>query len=208
MTTTAVERATCNANTKRGGSCGRPAGWGTDHVGIGTCKLHGGSTPSANKHAARIRAEALAIQYGGPIPLEPHEALLQELARTAGHVAWLGNVVRNLEEDELVGPVGSEGPTNEFGGEAHPKAERSIWITLYQDERKHMTDVAKACIAAGIEERRVRLAEQQGQVIATVIKGIVKDLGVADHPQLGAIVRKHLTEAVETTGRELEPAAA
>lgn len=31
-----------------------PAGWGTDHVGIGKCKLHGGSTPGAppgNKNA-------------------------------------------------------------------------------------------------------------------------------------------------------------
>lgn len=33
---------------KRDGSgdmCALPAGWGTDHVGDGACKLHGGSTP-------------------------------------------------------------------------------------------------------------------------------------------------------------------
>lgn len=37
----------CGAK-KRDGSgecCGLPAGWGTDHVGEGRCKLHGGNTP-------------------------------------------------------------------------------------------------------------------------------------------------------------------
>ena len=35
----------CGARTRTsGGECGRPAGWGTDHVGEGRCKLHGGSS--------------------------------------------------------------------------------------------------------------------------------------------------------------------
>ncbi len=36
--------------------CRKPAGWGTDHVGFGSCKLHGGATPSHTKHAERERA--------------------------------------------------------------------------------------------------------------------------------------------------------
>lgn len=47
----------CGAR-KRDGSgdtCKRPAGWGTEHVGFGTCKLHGGSTPASSKHAERER---------------------------------------------------------------------------------------------------------------------------------------------------------
>src|SRR3990172_7648888 len=38
----------CNARTKQAASspyCTRPAGWGTDHPGVGRCKLHGGSSP-------------------------------------------------------------------------------------------------------------------------------------------------------------------
>lgn len=35
----------CGAKTRRGTPCKKPAGWGTDHVGIGRCKLHGGATP-------------------------------------------------------------------------------------------------------------------------------------------------------------------
>jgi hypothetical protein len=29
----------------RNGGCGQTAGWGTDHVGVGACKLHGGASP-------------------------------------------------------------------------------------------------------------------------------------------------------------------
>lgn len=32
----------CGGKTRAGGGCTRPAGWGTDHVGTGRCKLHGG----------------------------------------------------------------------------------------------------------------------------------------------------------------------
>jgi hypothetical protein len=36
---------TCGAKTRNGTLCNRPAGWGTKHVGIGKCKLHGGASP-------------------------------------------------------------------------------------------------------------------------------------------------------------------
>lgn len=36
----------CNSRKKGGdGHCKRPAGWGTNHAGVGRCKLHGGSSP-------------------------------------------------------------------------------------------------------------------------------------------------------------------
>lgn len=37
--------AVCGAKNRSGEPCQRPAGWGTDHVGEGRCKLHGGLTP-------------------------------------------------------------------------------------------------------------------------------------------------------------------
>lgn len=41
-----MTKKTCGAKLKNGsGYCTQPAGWGTDHVGEGRCKLHGGSTP-------------------------------------------------------------------------------------------------------------------------------------------------------------------
>jgi hypothetical protein len=35
----------CEAKTRSGSQCNRPAGWGTQHVGIGRCKMHGGASP-------------------------------------------------------------------------------------------------------------------------------------------------------------------
>jgi hypothetical protein len=48
----------CGATKRQGDKapCRRPAGWGTEHVGFGTCKLHGGSTTASTKHAAKERA--------------------------------------------------------------------------------------------------------------------------------------------------------
>jgi hypothetical protein len=34
----------CGATNNAGGPCELPAGWGTDHVGEGRCKLHGGAS--------------------------------------------------------------------------------------------------------------------------------------------------------------------
>lgn len=34
---------TCNARKKSGGVCRKPAGWGTDHLGQGRCRRHGGN---------------------------------------------------------------------------------------------------------------------------------------------------------------------
>lgn len=40
----------CGAKTRAGTPCRRPAGWGTDHVGEGRCKLHGGRSPRGFLH--------------------------------------------------------------------------------------------------------------------------------------------------------------
>ena len=45
----------CGARKKNGGTCKRPAGWGTDHAGQGRCKLHGGraGAPEGNQNAIK-----------------------------------------------------------------------------------------------------------------------------------------------------------
>lgn len=190
----------CNALIKdRTAYCSKPAGWGTDHAGFGRCKRHGGSTELAAKGAAMERALALADVYGTPERVDPHQALLQELERTSGHVSWLFIKVNEVGSgdggtDNLVGPVGEAGEDIKTGTTHHPNVEPSVWLRLYQEERKHLVSVAQACIKAGIEERRVQIAEAQGMMIARAIQGILKALGVADHPKAGEVVREHLME--------------
>lgn len=40
----------CNAKTRQGTPCKHQAGWGTDHVGDGRCKMHGGNAGAPIKH--------------------------------------------------------------------------------------------------------------------------------------------------------------
>jgi hypothetical protein len=158
-------------------------------TGQKVCRMHGGSSPRALKAAANRQTEK-AIQeavttYGLPRDIDPHTALIEELHRTAGIVSWLGIQVTALEATDLAGPVGG-------GKDSYPSYQPNVLVRLYQEERKHFADVAKICIQAGIAERQVRIAEQQGQLLAAVIQGVLTDLGVHDRPETPGIVRKHL----------------
>lgn len=188
----------CAAKVKRGqGYCRKECGWGTDHVGHGPCKLHGGATANHTRAAQKEQAAEAVERYGLPVQTDPHSALVDELNRTAGHVAWLRQRINELPDDEdLYGPVGVEGVDQEKGTVHHPEAKRHIWLTLYQEERRHLADVAATCIKVGIEERRVRLAEQQGQMIATVLSNVLQALGIdPSSPKARKVVRAELTAA-------------
>jgi hypothetical protein len=58
---------TCNARKTDGsGYCGHRAGWGTDHVGHGRCKYHGGDSPNGEKSVLNDledAAEHAAVAY-------------------------------------------------------------------------------------------------------------------------------------------------
>lgn len=135
--------------------------------------MHGGKTPSALRNAAQRREQRQAIlaaeAFGLPREVDPHTALLEELYRTAGAVEWLSAVVADLERDAITWGMTREKEGGEDAGTTH-EAKVSVWVQLWQAERKHLVDVGKACVGAGIEERRVRLAEQAGAVLAGVLQ--------------------------------------
>lgn len=173
--------------------CDRPAGWGTDHPGIGRCKWHGGAAPTYAIEAQQIAAGKAVAQYGLPVEVDPHTALLGELYRTQGHVEWLRVRVAEIETDAMVGPVGG-------GQGGYPSYEPSVWIRMYQQERTHLSKVAKSCIDAGIAERQVKIVEQQAQLFAGALQSILTQLGVADHPDAPRIVRKELLQLEPGSG--------
>lgn len=157
------DRPRCGAKTANG-TCGLPKGWGTNHVGIGACKLHGGSTPNHVKQANGQKAQAAVATFGLPREIDPQAALLEEVYRTAGHVDYLGRVVAELEQEEL---------KQLDAGERFEKP--AVWVEMYQAERKHLVRVAATCISVGIAERQVRLAEDQGRQLASVLRDVLGD---------------------------------
>lgn len=205
-----------------GEPCGNVKGYKTTHVGIGPCKFHGGATRNHQRHAALVTAERLVVTYGLPVDTTPEQAIISEIQRTAGAVAWLEERVRELSPDELVWGRESakrvedaddlDGLKDSHAGHGHGdlyevvmKAGASAWLTLYQKERKHLADLSIAAIRAGLEERRVRMAERQGLQLAAVVKRFVIEMGIpsdrlVDVP--GALQRA--LDAVQGTAKIIE----
>ena len=71
----------------------------------------------------------------------------------------------------------------------------AVWLELYQHERAHLARVATDCLKVGIEERRVKLVEDQGRLVADVIRRIVSGLGLdPGAPEVREVVRRELTQ--------------
>lgn len=180
----------CGAKKTTGeGVCKNPAGSGTAHLGIGNCKFHGGATPSQEKHYAKELARAAVdrsdrkgvLWYGNPDEkAEPGEALLLEVRRTSGHVKWLEREIATKEKPENPDIV----DVSMLQG----------MRALYLEERQHLLKVCQVALNAGVEERRVRIAEKYGDTIATLLENILAELKLTKEQQKRApeIVRAQL----------------
>ncbi len=190
------DKSKCAGRRSNGEPCGK---WPMH--GQRVCNTHGGSSPQAKAAAERrlqtAQAEQAVATYGLPREIDPREALLEEVYRAAGAVDWLRAQVERLTAEQVIWGKAEEveKQAGEFPGvDTTHKAAVHVWVELYNRERKHLVDVAKVAIAAGIEERRVRLAEQQGALLAGVIKNILGDLDLSPEQQamIGTVVPRHL----------------
>lgn len=188
----------CAGHNRAGSPCRNHPG-----EGFTVCRMHGGNAPQVQRKAAERVAEAAAAQavatFGLAVDVSPTDALLEEVHRTAGHVRWLGDQVKELERAALAWGRSkleiidaSEYP----GVNVTETAAVNVWVDLYQRERKHLVDVCKAAIAAGIEERRVRLAEAQGELVGQAIRQILEGLSLTSEQRsrVPDLVRRHLAD--------------
>lgn len=165
----------CGAATRSGGKCKRPAGWGTEHSGVGRCKLHGGATPNHEKSAAMATARIM----GEEMDIEPHEALLWCVRLAAGEIKYATTQIAGLEQAT---------ESTAFG------AKLNIWIEVRQRASERLASFSKMALAAGVAERQVALAERYGDMIATLVGGILGDLKLTAGQQkkAPAVVRRHM----------------
>ncbi len=166
--------AKCGSKTRSGGTCGRPAGAGTDHPGHGHCKLHGGNTQNGQKFAARQQV----LELGGELDMEPHEAILLAVRKAAMQVAFCAARVAELREEELLAERvkvvrDADGSTRvEKTNEQH----LNVWVRLHQEAVRDLSHLAKVAVDAGVAERQVRLAEQLVGDIAAVLRAYTDQL--------------------------------
>lgn len=174
----------CKGHRKDGNPCTM---W--PRKGSAVCKRHGGNAPQVKAAAERRQAEEKAQKavatYGLPIDVPADQALLDELHRTVGHVTWL---------NALIGGMGEDGLTQ--WGESGRQV--SVWLDMYQRERAHLAKVAKDVLGSAIAERQVRVAEQQGAILAGAVRQILDRLGLTAEqralvPQVVPAVLREIT---------------
>jgi hypothetical protein len=162
-------KITCGAIKGDGNPCGLPPGYRTSHLGVGKCYHHGGSTESGKKGAAKEMAKRERSSFAEVIvDTDPIQALLQEVSRTAGHVSWLAERLGVWSMD-----------TNE-----EIPANQDQWLKVYQYERMHLARTAKIAIDAGVAQKQVALAEQQGQMLANAVNAILEGLNLSPEQKI------------------------
>ena len=169
----------CNSRTKQGKSfCERPAGWGTDHVGIGRCKLHGGSTPTHMK--------SLIPHENGQLPMAV-PASLREAAELRKH------------DPELMSLDGEIALLRVL--------EERIHMELREDQDVNPDDPALQALLA-LTERIGKLVERSHRIQLERRLLVPAHRVVAWVESIAEILRKHVKDedVIEAVFRELEEA--
>ena len=185
----ASEKRKCSGKNSRGKPC---RAWAIK--GGTVCVAHGGNAPQVKAKAA-IRAEVM--NWGlGDSTTDPGDTLLrlvsQSAQRAARYAAELEALVAespNLRE-ALIAEVWISNEHDRYKAGEYVRG----LAKLEAEERDRCANFSTKAIAAGIAERQVRLAEQQGELVAQVIKAVLGDLGLTKEQQAEApaIVRRHL----------------
>jgi hypothetical protein len=183
------EPGKCGAKKRSGGTCSQPAGYGTDHVGTGRCKFHGGSTPNGKKAAQREGAEIEAqrmVRLAG-VDQDPLEHLLESLHLAAALVQVWGAMVAAIDEKAeeeseadgfLRGELGYEEIESDKGFtdtivrpkdrlmavDSRGESQIHPYVAEYQRALERRAKFAKLCIDAGVAERQIRVYEQQAEL--------------------------------------------
>jgi hypothetical protein len=147
---------------------------------------------------------------GGPLDVEPHEALLACVRIAAGEVAYCNDRLSRLTQEEALENPKEEtrrsvegegaGDTEMVEKKTHA-VELNIWIRTRQGALDRLARFAKMALDAGVEERKVQIAESMGSELARLLQGILSDLELSDGQQklVPSVVEKHLL-TVEATG--------
>lgn len=173
-------RATCKAHNRDGSPCGT---WPSD--GLLVCRKHGAGTRQAKQKSAKykqeVKAQRMAARFADAVEVNPVEALLGLIYHSAGHVKFYLEQVNSLvgEDSEklvwgdtkLMDKTGGE----DWGTTSVEEAGINMWLKLYNDERDRLASYIEKAVKLGIDERRVRLAEDQGKAIGDVLKLILRD---------------------------------
>jgi len=144
--------------TKTG--CKRPAGWGTNHIGIGRCKTHTGQSPSGRKNSIVVEAQQF---MGAPKDINPLDAIMWCIRITAGEVEWLSREIAKV-------------PMEQWVEVAYIGRQMNVLQRSRADAQDRLVRYSRDAIQLGLAERAVKLAENFGMMIARLLENIAAEL--------------------------------
>jgi hypothetical protein len=186
----------CSGHRQDGQPCGQPA-----MLGQRVCRKHGGKAPQAMAAAkarmAQEEARRLAQTLGEPVETDPVEALHNLIRWSAGHVNWYRSQLVQFLPDALVWGDVEVKQSDLQGLTVVQRSQVNAWLVLYNEERKFLATICAKAIHAGLAEREVRLEEQQGALIAEIMRAVLADLELTPDQQTKAlqVVPMHLRRA-------------
>ncbi len=153
-------------------------------AGQEVCRYHGGAAAQNRaKGAERVAEQAaeqalqrgLAAAYGENVPdIDPAEAMLRAVSWKYAEVLALRAKVAELDDRQRVWGTTKDTP---FG--STEEAKPNIWWTMLRTAEDQLVKFAAAARAAGCDERRVHLAEQQAAIVVGTIQRILDGLYTA-----------------------------
>lgn len=187
----------CTAHTRAGNPCRQ-----NPVTGLTVCRMHGGSAPQVR--AARDRraeeaavaeriAEMLADYQPNLDEVDPHTDLLEVVALTTGMRRVLTELVGELAPVGTPAyveyPIGADGevgmgqptyrpadPSGIYGPDHKGDGKPHVLVEMLRQWTAENAKAAKLAIDAGIDERRVRIVEEQAEQLGAVVRAVAAAL--------------------------------
>lgn len=179
----------CGARKRQGepGSlCNMAAGWGTNHQGYGTCRLHGGNTRGSRTHALKQQASDELAKLAR-LDVAPIDNPLTALSELAGQVvAWKNALADRVNQLTSIRYEGT-------GAGEQLRAE----VALFERALDRCNTVLAGIARLNIDERLVAIRQQQADMISRAVVAALSDAGLSGEA---------LAQAKVTTARHLKVA--
>lgn len=183
----------CGARRQNGTPCKAAAIAGSEPP---RCARHTGKTLARAKAEATIRLELAKWSLPGSDLVDPAQQFLRLITQSAIRAGHLSELLQAEFMDKGIAGLIGVAYTQDADGRPRPTAEYVRGLTrLEMDERKLCADWCAKALAAGIEERRVRLAERQFDLMDQVLRSVLLELGHdPDSPAVRTVVSTKILE--------------
>ena len=150
--------------------------------------MHGAAAPQvkakAQKRWQQQQAAKPLARLGEPQHIDPTTALLDLIRTKAGEVAWYRHKISELTTDhELIWGTQRHTETSSTMGPSESTTtgpQAHMWLQLMHKAEDQLARFSTEALRAGIEERRIRLEEQQAEVLAHFAQELMATLHYPD----------------------------